>query len=137
MEVENSQGKDFFHDILLFKEGKRYSEDRNTRECTEYVLTDKFRPIHIPENGTFDGEFYLGSSSSQGSGVLAESWSGKTTNPNGAYSDLVTDKGCIPVHDIFVDEDDPQIMETFFYDVVAGISDPNVFVPPKDCQPGK
>ena len=51
--------------------------------CLVYDLKDSFRPIHIPENATFEGEFYLGTSSIAGDGILVQSWVGNTTNPRG------------------------------------------------------
>ena len=44
----------------------------------------------------------------------------------------VTSKGCIPVNENFFDKRVGFINRQFF-DVVLGISDPNVFIPPATC----
>jgi hypothetical protein len=134
VEVDGSEGKDFYHEILLYKEGKMYIEDRDTRECTVSDLKDTFRPIHIPANATFEAEFFLGTSGIAGAGVLVEAWTGKTTNPNGDYYVLVTAEGCVIVNDFFFNEDTSDFIQTYFFDVVSGITDPNEFVPPSDCK---
>lgn len=48
--------------------------------------TAKFPYMQIPANATFLGELYLGTSSIEGAGVLAELWTGITTNPNGTLN---------------------------------------------------
>ena len=68
-------------DCLLQKQG--YRLNLNTRVCDKFAVEDTFRPIAIPQNATFNGQFFLGTSSIQGAGVLVESWSGNTTNPAG------------------------------------------------------
>lgn len=60
-----------------------YRLNLQTRVCDKFAITDDFRPIAIPQNATFLGEFFLGTSSVQGAGVLVESWAGNTTNPAG------------------------------------------------------
>lgn len=52
-------------------------------QCTVSDLTDTFRPIHIPVNATFLGEFYLGTSADPKEGVLVEEWVGNVTDPRG------------------------------------------------------
>ena len=116
---------------------KRYSINLVTKACIVYDLKDSFRPIHIPENATFEGEFYLGTSSIAGDGILVESWVGNTSNPMGTvcmfhifrkvcvyllscvshhppgvYQILVTVDACIPINDLFYDEQTPQLVQT-------------------------
>lgn len=60
-----------------------YRIDLDTGECEVFELTSKFRRVQIPSNATFIAEFYLGSSSVEGAGVLVEMWTGTTSFPNG------------------------------------------------------
>ena len=72
----------------------QYSIDIDFEFCNKEELSDEFRPIHIPLNATFIGEFYLGTSSIAGNGVAVESWVGNTTNPNGMLTVVCDTKWC-------------------------------------------
>ena len=68
---------------MILLQRTRYLMDSNEPGvCHKTELNEPFRPIRIPVNATFNGEFYLGTSSIPGAGVLVESWSGNTTVGN-------------------------------------------------------
>ena len=64
---------------MILLQGIRYFADRNAGECRKTELDGPFRTVHIPVNATLNGQFYLGTSSISGGGILVESWSGNVT----------------------------------------------------------
>lgn len=57
--------------------------DMDTLECTVTDLSDSFKPIQIPPDASYLGEFYLGSSGIFDGSVLIQQWVGNITNPPG------------------------------------------------------
>lgn len=53
-------------------------------------------------------------------------------NKTASYIGTWTYQGCLPVSDS-TKESDGSLSYTSFYDVVAGVSDPNVFIPSQEC----
>jgi len=129
-EVNLHDKKDYFQSLYLFKEGKEYQLNLKTKECKVSPLSRAFRPIAIPKNATFYGETIIGSLAAPGEGVTVQLWGGETEH--GRYAGSWTVKGCIPVTDVYF-SNRTGLVHTSFYDVVAGIHDPNVFIPPKEC----
>jgi hypothetical protein len=121
------------HIISLYNEHLIYTIDLETGICTVEKSDRAFVAIAVPQNATFFSEAILGTSDrSLGGGVLVQIWGGNFTNPKGFYQIVMTVEGCIPLNDIFVSEDIGTV-ETFFSDIVGGITDPNAFIPPKNC----
>ncbi|CAH1786520.1 unnamed protein product [Owenia fusiformis] len=124
-------GKREFYDVLqLFDMGKEFAVNLVSRKCEVRPLTISFREFQIPQNATFYTEAYIGGTL-LGSGVLISAWGGKTDRGD-FYSADYTVADCIPVRDEFYSNRTRGI-HTNVYDVTLGISDPNIFVPPKEC----
>jgi hypothetical protein len=127
------QSSEKLHIIALYKEDLIYTINLETETCAVQKLGRTFIPIQVPVNATFVGDTILGTSDlNLGDGVEVETWQGKFTDPNGFYQVVVTRRGCIPLNSLFV-SDEIGTVETFFSNIVGGISDPNVFVPPGAC----
>lgn len=47
---------------------------------------------------------------------------------------VFTVTGCIPVYEIIAKGDISKSVTTTFYDVVAGLANPNEFLPPPECR---
>jgi len=128
----NIQDKKGFYDILyLHDEGVEYVYDFKTKKCEKRRISREWRPVHIPYNATNYGEAYIGSSSAAGDGVLVTNWAGQDSKGD-RYFMTWTYKDCIPITTGFISQK-VGFLFTSYYDVVLGISDPNVFIPPKEC----
>ncbi|XP_065184342.1 mammalian ependymin-related protein 1-like isoform X2 [Sycon ciliatum] len=129
-ELVEGDKREFYEEIFLFKQKLGYKINLKTRQCFNYTLLEPFRPIEVPTNATSRGEEYIGVSSVPGASVLVTLWSADTTI--GRYSGSWTAVDCIPVMDSYVSATKGFIHRTF-YDVVIGIPNPDVFVPPGEC----
>jgi len=133
-EVMNDTSRDYFHTIQLFREHKAYDLNLKTRVCTTRDIHHHFHPLHIPREAHFIGEAIVGTNAFDGAGVLTTHWHHHNDTEKTEWFGVYTDRdiGCLPVSDHF---SDPQIgtVRTDFFDIVLGISDPNVFVPPHEC----
>jgi len=133
-EVRNGTSDNFYHDIHLFRERRRYRIDLKAKTCTTEHSEQRFRPWHIPREAEFVGEAYVGTNAFMNSGVLTTHWNHQNKTEKTDWYGVFTDRdiGCVPVMDMF---HDPNIgtVHTQFFDVVLGIGDPNIFVPPSIC----
>ncbi|XP_078591633.1 mammalian ependymin-related protein 1-like [Branchiostoma floridae x Branchiostoma japonicum] len=130
-EVNIKEQRDFFDVLYLHQVGKEYRYNLKTKECEVKQLAEQFRPFEVPANATNFGESYIGTSAFPADGVLITLWGGEFRG--GRYMAAFTNSGCVPVEDGFCTER-IGCVHTSFYDVVAGISDPDVFIPPKACE---
>jgi hypothetical protein len=109
-----------------------YDLNLATRECRKFNPFFPWRPYEIPEDSHFLGQYTLGGQllvqewSDAVPGVRAETWLGQFT---------VSD--CIPVREVIANGNISQSVTTTFYNIVSGISDPNIFIPPAECQVAK
>ncbi|XP_070578814.1 mammalian ependymin-related protein 1-like [Ptychodera flava] len=129
-EVNLVDKKDYFSSLFLHRERKEYQLNMKTKECKVTELTRPFRPVRIPNNATFYGETIIGSLAAPGEGVTVQLWGGHTEH--GRYAGSWTVKGCIPVSEVYF-SNQTGVVHTDFFDVTAGIHDPDVFIPPKEC----
>ncbi|XP_078672259.1 mammalian ependymin-related protein 1-like [Branchiostoma floridae x Branchiostoma belcheri] len=132
-EVNIKEQRDFFDVLFLHEVGKEYKFNLRTKECAVSAIAEQFRPFEVPPNATSFGESYIGTGAFPGEGVLITLWGGEAEQPAGRYMATFTNSGCVPVEDGFCTERFGCV-HTAFYDVVAGISDPNVFIPPRECE---
>jgi hypothetical protein len=101
--------------------------------CTKSNLTNPFRPYGVLPNSTFVAEEVLGSTAIAGAYVDATRWQNDFIN--GSTHDTVTLRGCVPLRRTRVDNttNPNNVWQEHWYDVVIGISNPNVFTPPPQC----
>ncbi|XP_064624115.1 mammalian ependymin-related protein 1-like [Lineus longissimus] len=128
VEEVNIKDKRDFYDTLFIDNRDfqvEYALNLRTKKCEKRPLTRRFRPVQIPSNATFYGELYLGDS------LLTQSWGGKTPQ-GGLYHLLWTVHDCLPVTETYYSTR-TSFVHTTFFDVTLGISDPNVFIPPREC----
>jgi len=133
-EVENGTDREYLHTIHLFREHKAYDYNLKTKVCTSRTIDHRFHPIHIPHNAHFVGDAIVGTNAFDGAGVLTTHWEHHNDTEHWSWFGVFTDRsiGCIPVFDHFHDERIGSV-RTEFFDVVLGISDPNIFVPDQSC----
>jgi len=134
-EIDNSTTRDFFHTIHVFRERRAYYINLKTKNCEERHEDVHFRPWHIPHEAHFRGDAIVGTNAFPESGVLTTHWEHHNDTDHSHWFGVFTDGavGCVPVSDHFYDPNVGPI-ETQFFDVVLGIGDPNVFVPPNGCK---
>uniref|UniRef100_A0A672Q2P7 Ependymin-like n=1 Tax=Sinocyclocheilus grahami TaxID=75366 RepID=A0A672Q2P7_SINGR len=102
----------FFVDrLLLFREGVSYEIHYHNQTCIKTALKEPFRHIGVPHDAHFLNQMVLGSSSLPGQGLLVNNWNGTVEETQGNVRRYAA---C-------------------FFDLVEGIEDPNVFIPPSFC----
>ena len=122
------------HVIELFHEQKYYEIDLDTKECKSGDLNFPFVPHGVVRNGTFLGDFVVGSTAIPEAGVEVENWGHKFTHEGEEFiwNGQFTRFGCFPVR-TQVQGDKGNFFSESFVDLVAGIPDPNAFVVPPEC----
>ncbi|CAF1222082.1 unnamed protein product [Adineta ricciae] len=128
---------EYVFDILsLFDSGLEFVYDLKAHNCTRRPITEPWRDFGIAQNARSYGEAYIGSSSFPDAGVLITIWGGNFTIPSVnvtlSYISTWTYKGCLPVsRTVYSDTYGNDVLS--IYDVTVGISDPNVFIPRREC----
>jgi len=134
-EVDVGRQDDFYDTIALFDLQTEYIYNFRARNCTRRRLTRAWRDFGIRPDATSRGEAYVGTSALPGSGVLVTLWSSNHTGP---ANDTVrtfgtwTYQACLPVRRVSHSSAYGR-SELSFFDVTAGIHDPNVFIPRPEC----
>jgi Ependymin len=126
----DGQNRTFYHTILNHPAKKMYLIDITKKTCETRTIDFPWRQYGIPANATFFGDFEIGSDAVPGAGVQIQRWG--EHRDDRFWEGTFTSIGCLPVHDIFFDKR-VGVVHTDFFDLVLGISDPNVFVPPPFC----
>eukprot|EP00117_Sycon_ciliatum_P010879 scpid81382/ scgid12587/ Mammalian ependymin-related protein 1 len=132
----------YVHVIELFAEHKAYYIDLGTRDCVERSLDrpgslDGFHPHDVPAEASFRGLFYIGSDAVSDGHVEASAWDYYYSDRGYFWHGTFTTHGCIPLRSDHFNHTTFGARFEEFFDVVPGISDPNVFVPPSNCHPEK
>jgi len=133
-EIRNGTDDDFFHTIHLFRERVTYRFNLKTKVCTKQDLKERFHRIEIPRDARFVGDAIIGTNAFLNSGLATTHWEHENKSEKWSWYGVYTprDIGCVPVSDEFHDEQVGRVVTNFF-DVVLGISDPNIFVPEHEC----
>ncbi|KAF4098455.1 ependymin [Onychostoma macrolepis] len=119
--------------LLLFREGVSYEIHYHNQTCIKSALKDPFRHIGVPHDAHFLNQMVLGSSSLPGQGLLVNNWNGTVEETQERYLLTFTALGCVPLYTLdFTQKGELSIMTSFF-DLVEGVEDPNVFIPPSFC----
>jgi hypothetical protein len=134
-EVVNGTDQEYYHDIHLFREHRLYRFNLKTKVCTVQNVDFPFRPIHIPHSSHFIRDAIVGTNAFPNSGVLTTQWEERNATEQFSWFGVFTDRevGCVPVMDHYRNEAYMINLRTEFYDVVLGISDPNIFIPDSSC----
>jgi hypothetical protein len=122
----------YYEWLFLYKQQTFYEFNLQTLKCR---LIPQPRPWHayeIPPNATFEHEFYLGVGNST---IKVQEWSDRVTGPTEpeSWSGTFTEKGCVPVTEVFIEHEANRSSSTVFYNIVLGPLNPNAFVPPQQC----
>jgi hypothetical protein len=133
-EVRNGTDDEFFHTIHLFRERTTFRFNLKTKVCTKEALHMRFHRIEIPRNATFVGDAIIGTNAFMNSGLSTTHWAHENKQEKWSWYGVFTPReiGCVPVSDEFHDHEVGRV-NTQWFDVVLGISDPNIFVPDSSC----
>ncbi|KAF7697208.1 ependymin [Silurus meridionalis] len=130
-------GKEGEHDVfmdrlLLFREKVYFDISYHNKSCVKGSLDAAFIPIAIPFDAQHRAQVVLGSLSAPGQGLLVNNWVGSNAEIKANYSMTFTEFGCIPVVTIYKIDGQGHFLSSFF-DIVTGMEDPSVFIPPDFC----
>ncbi|CAF3430482.1 unnamed protein product [Rotaria sp. Silwood1] len=134
-EIDEASQEDFFDTIALFDSKIEFVYNFKARNCTRRELTRPWRDFGIRPTDRSFGEAYIGSSIFPDTGVLVTIWAGNFTLPSNDTIDYIstwTYRGCLPVSRTSFSQKFGT-SHLSFYDITVGISDPNVFIPRREC----
>jgi len=133
-EVRNGSDDEYFHTIHLFRERTTFRFNLKSKVCTKERLDMRFHRIEIPRDAHFVGDSIIGTNAFMNSGLATVHWEHHNKTEKVEWYGVFTprDIGCVPVAEEFHDENVGRVTTNFF-DVVLGISDPNIFVPDPSC----
>lgn len=113
------------YDVIdLYKENIQYVYDFDTKYCAKFKFEQPWVSYDVPDNATFLGEGYLGSSAFDKAYLLVNSWKydfideyGYATNYTGSW----TDQLCLPVWNVYSSPGRHINTHATFFDFVLGI----------------
>ncbi|XP_046579778.1 LOW QUALITY PROTEIN: mammalian ependymin-related protein 1-like [Haliotis rubra] len=129
-EVQVGRDVDFFDKLYLFNEGKEYRVNLRTRTCNETGITRPWIPFGVPPDARFRGNADIGAAGVPDEHVIVNLFDG--TIDNNPYFMTASGTDCIPIQAGFFSNDTGGVL-TDFFDISIGISDPEAFIPPREC----
>ncbi|BFZ17976.1 hypothetical protein BsWGS_21015 [Bradybaena similaris] len=122
-------GRQYYHIIILHRENIAYEYNRNTKVCRK-SQAGPFRPFGVPPNGRFEGQYYIGG---PGETVEAVEWSDRSDVRREEWIGVFSRVNCYPIRTWLHSNISNQTIHTHIYNLVTGITDPNIFLPPAAC----
>ncbi|XP_042331155.1 mammalian ependymin-related protein 1 [Sceloporus undulatus] len=123
--------KKFFEYIYLYKDAVMFKIEQVTKLCSKMPLNDPWDPFDIPDNSTYEDQYYIGGPDDQ---IMVQEWSDrKQARKFETWVGVYTVKDCYPVQETYT-KNYSVTTSTRFFDLKLGISDPSVFIPPSTCQ---
>ncbi|KAK6182225.1 hypothetical protein SNE40_009953 [Patella caerulea] len=129
-EIDRNATTDYYDVLRLFNERKEYRLNLRTKVCNVTALTRPFIDIGLPSDATFTDSFVIGLAGLPNEHVSAVLFEG--SYEGGRYFGAVSTPDCIPLR-FGYDSPTYGFEDTLYYDIKAGISDPNAFLPPSGC----
>ncbi|CAF0771098.1 unnamed protein product [Didymodactylos carnosus] len=130
-----NQTAEYYDVIALFQARIEFVISLRSRNCTRRTINRPFRQFGIAPDARSYGEAYVGTSSGPGAGLLVTIWGGNFTTPQNEtiyYIGTWTYEQCIPIQQTYFTPA-RGVFHDSIYDVTPGISDPDVFIPPRQC----
>ncbi|KAL5005716.1 hypothetical protein ScPMuIL_016874 [Solemya velum] len=124
-------GRRFFEFLTFNNENLMYTVNLREKTCTKSVPRP-WRDYGIPPDATFELEYTMGG---PGESFMVQDWSDriplkKTETWFGSF----TLTNCYPVSQVTIDRENlTETSTTMFYDFVTGLPDPDIFIPPPEC----
>ncbi|XP_060552430.1 mammalian ependymin-related protein 1-like [Ruditapes philippinarum] len=131
-EIEVGKERDYYEVLRLFNERKEYRLNLRTKKCNVTTIMYPFRVRGVPSDAKFLFEGVIGASSIPYEHFTAVTFGGEYTTDHVKYATTVTFPDCIPVADNYYN-DVTSYVESRYFDIHAGITDPMAFIPPTEC----
>lgn len=132
----------YFHEEHHNSTSIEYVINMKTKDCEYQELDELFHPVEIPKTAKHKGSVFFGSEGERDGSlevnVFVDAEEGHDEKVR--YESIFTteQEGCFPVeeHVREYDEDDKYAFDSIinYFNIVKGISTPNVFEPPSDCR---
>jgi len=132
-EFRDSEKRDVFHVIRLYHEMMEYRTNLKDNSCKSKAIPsgEHFRRMGVPDSATFVGEAEIGSDAVRNAGILVHLWNDKFTDGSNWFGEFAV-HDCFPIHER-VNTTQYGVVQTDFFDITLGISDPQIFMPPSGC----
>lgn len=114
-----------------------YVYNFKTKNCSVEKIDRPWRNFGVPKNATNMGEAYIGSSAVHKAHLLVTSWKDEMTDKKGnkyEYTGVWTLEACLPITITFYSDTAKVHSIMNFFDIVPGISNPDDFIPRKECR---
>ncbi|XP_062609053.1 mammalian ependymin-related protein 1-like [Saccostrea cucullata] len=129
-EIEIGSEKKLYDILILHRENKMYAVDFLTKKCNITTINRPFRPRGVIPGSKFEGEVVIGAAAIPNESVTVLAFSGNFTGE--AYTGLVSSPDCFPIQNIHFSQK-YGFEQSTYYDIKVGISDPQLFLPPREC----
>ncbi|XP_046333353.2 mammalian ependymin-related protein 1-like [Haliotis rufescens] len=115
----------------MFSQDKHYKLNLLTHECNVTANPRPCRSYSVPPDARFRGTADVGAAGVPDEHVIVNVFDGRDEDNNPYYMTM-TGADCLPIQTGFFSNETGAVVR-YFYDVSIGISDPDVFIPPKEC----
>ncbi|XP_076464714.1 mammalian ependymin-related protein 1-like [Babylonia areolata] len=127
---EVGSDKMVYDKLKLYKLNQEYIVDLKTRKCNVTVPRREWRPYGVPPFAKYEGSGTLGGVGIANEQLTISIFSG--TFDEDKFFVTVTEPNCF-VTQMALFFKSSGFEEREFFDVVSGITDPQVFTPPQEC----
>ncbi|KAH3845973.1 mammalian ependymin-related protein 1-like [Dreissena polymorpha] len=130
--IDNGKERDFFDILRLHNENKEYTVNLRTKKCNVTGISFPWRAVGVPPDAKFIFEAEIGAAGIPAEHLTAVIFGGNFTQDHVSYTTTVTFPDCVPIGDNYYN-DVTGFIETRYFGITLGISDPEVFFPPSIC----
>ncbi|XP_045169094.1 mammalian ependymin-related protein 1-like [Mercenaria mercenaria] len=130
-EREIGSEKDYYDTLYLHNIRREYKFNLKTKQCNVTTLMRPFRPFGVPPFAKFLFEAEIGAAGVPGESLIAQTWDGEFEDKS-RFVSTVTYPDCVPLSSGFY-SNETGFVQSDFFDISLGISDPMVFIPPQEC----
>ncbi|WAR18769.1 EPDR1-like protein [Mya arenaria] len=130
-EREVGSDKEYYDTLYLHNIRREYKLNLKTRQCNVTDLMRPFRPFGVPPFAKFVFEAEIGAAGIPGESLIAQTWDGEFEDKS-RFVVTTTYPDCVPLNSGFY-SNETGFVQSDFYDISVGISDPMVFIPPTEC----
>ncbi|KAK7482228.1 hypothetical protein BaRGS_00026577 [Batillaria attramentaria] len=117
--------------LKLYNMNTEYTVNLKTRKCNVTTPRHGFRPYGVPPEARYAGQGTIGAVGVPNEEVTISVYVGEFEGRD-PFMVTVTEPDCFPV-EFSVYSKTSGFEHREFFDVVSGITDPDAFIPPKEC----
>ncbi|KAL4237794.1 Mammalian ependymin-related protein 1 [Mactra antiquata] len=131
-EIQAGTERDYYDVLTLHNENREYRLNLKTKKCNVTTVNHPFRVKGVPEGAKFLFEAEVGAASIPFEHLTSITFGGEYTEDHVKYISTVTFPDCVPILDNYYN-DVVKYVESRYFDIKAGITDPMAFIPPSEC----